>query len=97
MKHIHQLIDLIKYPPVTEKSVKLLEKNQYTFIVDRQITKPEIKKVIEFLFDVKVKRVNTQTQPKKSKRIGLKKGYKPQYKKAILVLNPEDTIEIFNN
>ena len=52
-------IDCIKYPIVTEKSASLFEKNQYTFIVDKNTDKLTIKTAIEFLFNVKVIKVNT--------------------------------------
>ena len=96
MKQIHTLIDFVKYPIITEKSTNLLEKNQYTFLVDKQITKPEIKKVLEFLFDVNVTKVSVQKLPLKSKRIGLNFGYKTQYKKAIIRLRKTEKINIFN-
>jgi large subunit ribosomal protein L23 len=38
------MIDLVKYPVITEKSYRLIEKNQYTFDVDPRLTKPQIKK-----------------------------------------------------
>lgn len=38
------MIDLIKYPIITEKSCRLIEKNKYTFDVDKKLTKPQIKK-----------------------------------------------------
>jgi large subunit ribosomal protein L23 len=37
------MIDLVKYPVLTEKSTRLLENNQYTFDVDLRLTKPKIK------------------------------------------------------
>ena len=52
-QNIYSSIDLIKYPLVTDKTTRLLNNNQYTFIVDPKISKDEIKETIEFLFDVK--------------------------------------------
>ncbi len=40
------MIDLVKYPVLTEKSVRLIENNQYTFDVDLRLHKPQIKKLI---------------------------------------------------
>jgi large subunit ribosomal protein L23 len=37
------MIDLVKYPVITEKSYRLIEKNQYTFDVDPRLTKPQKK------------------------------------------------------
>lgn len=44
------LIDYIKYPLVTDKGTRLLENNQYTFIVDPRVTKPLIKRAVESFF-----------------------------------------------
>jgi large subunit ribosomal protein L23 len=88
-------IDLIKYPIITEKSASLFEKNQYTFIVDKSINKIEIKKLIEFLFNVKVIKVNTCLLPEKKKRLGKYIGYSRVEKKAIIKLAPENKINLF--
>ena len=53
------LVDLIKYPIITDKATKLLEINQYTFAVDLKSNKLEIKTAIEYLFNVTVLNVNT--------------------------------------
>lgn len=51
---------IIKYPLTTEKSVRLMEKeNKITFIVDKKASKLEIKSAVEDLFKVKVVKVNT--------------------------------------
>ena len=52
-------LDLIKQPLITLKTSQLFEKNQYTFLVDPKLTKPNIKKAIEFLFNVKIIKINT--------------------------------------
>ena len=47
------LIDLVKYPVITEKTyLALYENRQYTFDVDKRLTKTQIKKVFESLFNV---------------------------------------------
>ena len=51
---LSQLINLIKYPSLTEKSINLYSNRQYTFIVDRSLTKIQIKYVIENLFNVTI-------------------------------------------
>ena len=72
-------IDQIKYPILTEKTTQLLENNKYSFIVDLKADKNTLKTTIEFLFDVKVIKVNTSNLPKKKKRVGKYLGSKPQY------------------
>jgi len=47
-------------PLTTEKAVKLMEiENTLIFQVDRRMRKPEIKKEVETLFNVKVENVRT--------------------------------------
>ena len=86
---------VVKYPIITDKATRLLENNQYTFVVDRSSDKPAIKSAIEELFKVKVKKVNTCHLPRKQKRIGKYIGWKPQYKKAIVTLSDGDVINLF--
>jgi len=91
----HKIIDIVKYPIITDKATRLLENNQYSFIVDPHSNKTAIKTAIEYLFDVKVKKVNTSHLPKKKKRVGKFVGWKPQNKKAIVTLAENDTINLF--
>ncbi|MBS3171173.1 50S ribosomal protein L23 [Candidatus Woesearchaeota archaeon] len=52
--------EVIKYPIATEKCFKLMEtENKVVFIVDRKAKKPEIKKAVEEMFNVKVQKINT--------------------------------------
>jgi large subunit ribosomal protein L23 len=89
------LADLVRRPLVTEKATRLLEDNKYTFEVAPQATKPEIKAAIEDLFQVKVVGVNTQSPPRKRRRLGKFVGYRPQYKRAIVTLAEGDSITLF--
>ena len=86
---------IIKYPIITDKATRLLEKNQYSFIVDRHSDKITIKATIEYLFNVKVIKINTSHLPRKKKRVGKYIGWKPQYKKAIVRLAEGDVINLF--
>ena len=86
---------VIKYPIITDKATRLLENNQYSFIVDRYSDKITIKTAIEYLFKVKVIKVNTCHLPRKQKRVGKYIGWKPQYKKAIVSLAKGDVIDLF--
>ena len=86
---------VVKYPIITDKATRLLENNQYTFVVDRSSDKITIKSAIECLFNVKVTKVNTCHLPRKQKRVGKYIGWKPQYKKAIITLSEGDVINLF--
>ena len=86
---------IIKHPIITDKATRLLEKNKYSFIVDRSSTKQNIKAAIEYLFNVKVLKVNTCHRPRKKKRIGRYIGWKPHYKKAVITLAEGNIINLF--
>ena len=87
--------NIIKYPIITDKATRLLENNQYSFIVNPYSDKITIKAAIEYLFNVKVIKVNTCRLPRKKKRVGKYIGWKPQYKKAIVSLAEGDVINLF--
>ena len=91
-----QIIDLIKYPIITDKATRLLEINQYTFATDIKANKEQIKLAIEYLFQVKVIAVNTYHSPVKKKRIGKFLGHKPKYKRAIASLESGSSIDLFS-
>ena len=50
MLNLGDLLNLIKYPSLTEKSINLYGDRQYTFIVDRSLTKTQLKYIIEKIF-----------------------------------------------
>lgn len=86
--------DIIKYPILTEKSYQQMQENVYTFAVDRKATKFDIKRAVEFIFQVKVESVNTFNVPKKPKRVGRYHGFTAGYKKAIIKLAEGSSIQI---
>jgi len=88
---------VIKYPIITDKATRLLENNQYSFIVDRYSDKITIKTAIEYLFKVKVIKVNTCHLPRKQKRVGKYIGWKSNYKKAIVTLSEGNVINLFTD
>ncbi len=60
---------MIKAPLSTEKAIRLMEsENKLVFIVDIKATKTDIKKEIERLFSVTVKKVNTFIGPDSKKK-----------------------------
>lgn len=88
---------VVKYPIITDKATRLLENNQYSFVVDRYSDKIKIKAAIEYLFNVKVIKINTSCIPRKKKRVGKYIGWKPQYKKAVVTLSEGDVINLFTD
>ena len=93
---ILSVINLIKYPILTEKTIRLIEQNQYSFAVDKKASKIAIKAAIEKLFEVKVLSVRTALQPIKKKRIGKFMGQKTKYKRAIITLESGNSIDLFS-
>ena len=89
------LLGIIKYPLLTEKTIKLIEQNQYSFAVDPKADKSSVKAAVEQLFDVKVVSVNTSLLPLKKRRVGKYIGKKARYKRAIVKLESEDSISLF--
>ncbi|KJS16766.1 MAG: 50S ribosomal protein L23 [Peptococcaceae bacterium BRH_c4b] len=87
--------DILKRPVVTEKSMALQAENKFTFIVDLKANKVEIKKAVEELFKVKVKKVHTMRYKGKLRRVRNVLGRTPDYKKAIVTLKEGDKIELF--
>ena len=90
-------IDLIKFPICTEKTIRLLQQNQYSFAVDPKAKKSTIKQAVEQLFDVDVTSVNTSLQPLKRRRVGRYIGQKSRHKRAIVTLATENSIVFFED
>jgi large subunit ribosomal protein L23 len=87
--------EIIKKPLLSDKTVGLINNNQYSFLVTKDSNKPEIKAAIEKLFNVKIKKVNTISQPIKQRRIGRFIGNRPRFKKAIVTLEANQKIQLF--
>ncbi|MCB9498306.1 MAG: 50S ribosomal protein L23 [Bacillales bacterium] len=88
--------DIIKKPIITEKSMKLVEKNKYTFEVAKNATKTEVKAAVEEIFNVKVEDVNIINTLPKRKKVGKYTGFLPAVQKAIVTLQEGDKIEIYS-
>ena len=100
MKHIS---NIILSPMLTEKSNSLTEQfNKYVFKVSLGANKLQIRKAVEQRFDVKVTKVSTVLIKGKSKNTTVKSGghvirttgYRESWKKAIITLNKDDSINL---
>lgn len=81
--------DVIIKPIVTEKTSNHLMFNVYTFEVNKDATRTDVKKAIESIFSksgAKVSKVNIMKVKRKAKRMGRYEGFKKGYKKAIVTL-----------
>lgn len=82
--------DIIIAPIVTEKSSDGIQEGKYTFKVNRNATKVEIKYAVEKLFEVKVLKVTTMMVKGKTKRVGRSVGKTSDWKKAIVTIALEN-------
>jgi large subunit ribosomal protein L23 len=89
--------DIILKPVLTEKSMNGMAEKKYTFLVNPEATKSQVKEAVEKMFEgTKVKAVNTMNADGKTKRRGLRFGKTAKTKKAIVTLTEESKdIEIF--
>ena len=93
------MTDVLKKPVLTEKSLALqTEENKYTFDVDLDANKTEVKHAVEEIFDVEVKKVNIMNVVGKEKRMGRYVGMTAATKKAIVTLTEKSKeIEFFQS
>ena len=82
-------------PVISEKSYALLAANKYTFRVNEKANKTQVRQAIEEIFGVRVSGVSTVNVKPKPKRRGFTSGKRRQWKKAVVTLHPEDSIELF--
>ena len=87
--------DVLIAPVVSEKSYGLLDVNKYTFLVQKDANKTEIKIAVEKVFNVKVTSVNTFNRPGKTRRTRFGTGKRPDTKRAIVSLAEGQRIDIF--
>ena len=83
-------------PLVTEKSVHQSEaRNVYSFRVNPDATKTDIKRAVEQMFEVKVLKVRTQNRGGKRRRTKMRYGTTQDWKKAIVELHEDDRINLY--
>jgi len=88
--------EIIIAPLITEKTTHQATNNVYTFEVSMNANKIEIKKAIEFIFNVDVTNVNTIKCSPKPRTYGRWSGYKPSWKKAIVTVKAGQRIADFD-
>ena len=94
MAHI---TDVLKKPVLTEKTMTLqANENKYTFDVDVNANKIEIKQAVEAMFGVKVESVNVMNVRPKAKRMGRYEGKTNRRRKAIVKLAEGSEINYWN-
>ncbi|MBI4054433.1 MAG: 50S ribosomal protein L23 [Candidatus Doudnabacteria bacterium] len=82
-------------PGYSEKSTMLTGARKYVFVVANSANKPEVKKAVEKVYDVKVEKVNIVNLSGKARRYGRSTGRTRSRKKAIVTLRTGQKIEGF--
>ena len=89
-----RIYQVLVAPHISEKATILADKaGQYVFRVAPDATKPEIKKAVEALIDVKVQSVQTVNIKGKTKRTARGMGKRNDIRKAYVRLVPGQDID----
>lgn len=96
-------MNILIEPIITEKQTDITDSmpNRYGFRVSRDANKLQIKKAVEKMYDVDVISVNTMRYSGKKQvrytRGGIIRGKKNAFKKAIVTVAPDQTIDFYGN
>jgi large subunit ribosomal protein L23 len=82
-------------PVVSEKTYALAEAGKYTFRVHEKAHKTQIRQAVEQMFEVNVVDVRTASVKSKPKRRQYTSGRTREWKKAVVQVQPGQTIPIF--
>jgi large subunit ribosomal protein L23 len=82
-----QIMKVLIAPIVSEKSTRLADEHrQFVFKVVTDASKPDVRKAVELMFDVKVEAVQIANVRGKTKRSGQSIGRRSDWKKAYVTL-----------
>jgi large subunit ribosomal protein L23 len=82
-----RIMKVLISPIVSEKSTRLADQHrQFVFKVVKDASKPEVRKAVELMFDVKVDAVQIANVSGKVKRFGGAIGKRSDWKKAFVTL-----------
>ena len=84
--HQERLMTVIRGPHLSEKAHIAAENNQIVFKVRHDATKSEIRQAVELLFEVDVADVTVVNVKGKTKRFGMTRGQRSNWKKAYVKL-----------
>ncbi len=93
------LYQVIRRPVITEKGIGVKDtEGTLVFEVNLDATKTEVRQAVETLFKVKVSTVRTANFVGKERRRGKFTGFRPDWKKAYVRLQPGEKMpEYVNN
>ncbi|MGH7584347.1 MAG: 50S ribosomal protein L23 [Gemmatimonadales bacterium] len=93
MADLHQIV---VRPLITEKSsAAWQDRKEYVFEVHPEATKGQIREALRQRFGVTATRVRTMQMRRKESVRGTSRGTTARWKKAIVTLQPGDTIPVF--
>lgn len=96
MSSLQRYHELTRRPVLTEKgSDDMSSRNAYHFRVPTDANKVEIRQAVEKVFGVRVQSVNTIKVNGKARRRGWVAGKRPDWKKALVTLHPDDSLDVF--
>jgi len=82
-----RIMKVLIAPIVSEKSTRLADEHrQFVFKVVTDASKPDVRKAVELMFDVKVEAVQIANVRGKTKRFGQSFGKRSDWKKAFVTL-----------
>jgi large subunit ribosomal protein L23 len=87
--------EVLRRPVITEKNTALQALGKYTFEVADKANKQQIKQAVEAAFGVKVVAVNVVRVRGKTRRVGRQPVLTQSWKKAVVSLQPGDSIQFF--
>ncbi len=90
------LAGLLLAPIVTEKTTRQAEQSrrQYAFRVRKSATKPDIRRAVEYFFEVRVEHVRVCSMHGKRRVFKGRAGRTPDWKKAYVQLQPGFKIDL---
>jgi large subunit ribosomal protein L4 len=87
--------DILLRPVISEKTYRLADDGKYTFLVDRDANRTQVRQAVEAVFGVKVTGVNTLNRPGKRRRTRFGWGQRASTKRAIVSLADGERIDVF--
>ncbi len=86
--------DIVRSVRQSEKGTRLAQHDQYVVHVANDANKVEIRQAVEELFGVQVTNVNTLMCHGKWRRLGVQRGRRSDWKKAVVTLSKGQKIEV---
>lgn len=89
--------DIIIKPVLSEKTTDMSQAHKYVFRVPMSVNKHIISKAVKEMFNVTPVKINVMKVRGRRKRVRYHYGYTTSWKKAIVTLNQNEKIELFEN